>query len=159
MVLEDMLEAETLLHWELRKKGHELYLEPNAKTSHANFSLLSSWVQAQFLGGWVFGGSRVLTMSMFQRLVYFGGAPLIPFVRFARICKHIMRAKNPDCPTARVLLLLILGLALDGCGQMLGYARGVGSSPKKLAHFEYHRTKHVSAADREMLKKGEYSGR
>ena len=158
-VLEDMLEAETILHWELRKKGHELYLEPNAKTSHANFSLLSSWVHAQFFGGWVFGGSRVLTMSMFQRLVYLAGAPLIPFVRFARICRHIMRTKNSDRPIVRLLPVLLFGLALDGVGQMLGYALGVRSSKEKLAHLEYHRIEHVTAADREMLKKGEYNGR
>ena len=157
--LEDMLEAETILHWELRKKGYELYLEPNAKTSHANFSLLSSWVQAQFFGGWVFGGSRVLTMSMFQRLAYLAGAPLIPFVRFARICRHIMRTKNLDCPIVRVLPVLLFGLTLDGVGQMLGYALGARSSKEKLAHLEYHRIEHVTAADREMLKKGEYNGR
>jgi hypothetical protein len=158
--LEDMLEAETILHWELRKKGHELYLEPNAKTSHANFSLFSSWVQAQFFGGWVFGGSRVLTMSLFQRLLYLAGAPLIPFVRFVRICRHIMRTKkNLDCPMVRLLPVLLFGLAIDGVGQMLGYALGVRSSKEKLAHLEYHRIDHVTAADREMLKKGEYNGR
>ena len=156
--LEDMLEAETVLHWDLRKKGHKLYLEPAAKISHTNFSLLSSWVRAQFYCGWVFAGSRLLTMSALHRLVYFGGAPLIPLVRFARICKHIRRAKNPECPLARVLPVLFFGLALDGIGQMLGYAFGTMNAKDKLAHLEFHRVEHVTAADREMLRNRAFGG-
>ena len=36
--LENLLEAETLLHWDLKAKGYDLYLESEAKTSHLNFS-------------------------------------------------------------------------------------------------------------------------
>jgi hypothetical protein len=35
--LEAMLEAESILRWDLRAKGHQLYLEPAAKTDHQDF--------------------------------------------------------------------------------------------------------------------------
>lgn len=151
--LEDILEAETLLHWELREKGHKLYLEPKAKISHTNFSLLSSWIPAQFLCGRVFAGSRRLTMSKFLRLVYFCGAPLIPFVRFSRILKQFRRVKNNTAPPLSCLPVLFFGLTLDGFGQMLGYAFGTGNAKEKLGHFEFHRTKHISKIDREYISK------
>src|SRR5690606_27239485 len=44
--LEKMMEAETLLHWDLREKGHRLYMESAAVVAHTNFSLWASWIPA-----------------------------------------------------------------------------------------------------------------
>ena len=145
--LEAMMEAETVLHWELRKKGYKLYLEPAAKTSHVNFSLYSSWINAQYYCGRLFAGTRANTMSMLQRLLYVGGAPLIPFVRLARIFKAIHRPGRPHVKLLCVLPVLFLGLVLDGLGQMIGYACGIGDSKQKLANFEFHRRQHLSKRD------------
>lgn len=146
--LEAMLEAETVLHWELRKKGYELYLEPAAKTSHVNFSLLSSFIRAQYLNGRLFAGTRANIMSTLQRLLYVGGSPLIPFVRLARIFKAIHRPGRPHVRLLCVLPVLLLGLVLDGLGQMIGYASGIGDSKQKLENFEYHRRQHLSKRDK-----------
>src|SRR5262249_15111039 len=40
--LEAMLDSEIVLHWHLKSKGHQLYLESRAKVYHRNFELLSS---------------------------------------------------------------------------------------------------------------------
>ncbi len=149
--LEAMLEAETVLHWDLRKKGYELYLEPAAKTAHVNFSLFSSWVRAQYHCGRVFAGTRVKTMSALQRMLYIGGAPLIPFVRLWRILKETRRPSRPEVGLLRVVPVLFLGLALDGVGQMAGYAFGIGSAKEKLANFEFHRHLHLSKRDRQVV--------
>ncbi|MGH7455374.1 MAG: glycosyltransferase family 2 protein [bacterium] len=145
--LEAMMEAETVLHWDLRKKGHQLYLEPAAKTAHVNFSLFSSWVKAQYHCGRVFAGTRIKTMSVLQRLLYIGGAPLIPFVRLWRILKEMRRPGRPQITLFRVLPVLFLGLTLDGLGQMIGYALGIGSSKVRLTNFEFHRRQHLSKRD------------
>ena len=39
-----LMEAETVLMWDLRGKGHRLLLDPAAQTAHMNFGLWSSWV-------------------------------------------------------------------------------------------------------------------
>src|SRR5581483_3682407 len=49
--LDSMMQAETVLHWDLRSKGHRLYMESAASVAHTNFSLWSSWVPAQFYNG------------------------------------------------------------------------------------------------------------
>jgi hypothetical protein len=49
--LEAMLEAESILHWDLRARGYRLYLEPKAKVAHLKFGLLSSLTQGQFALG------------------------------------------------------------------------------------------------------------
>jgi hypothetical protein len=146
--LDAMLEAETVLHWELRKKGYKLYLEPAAKTSHVSFSLLSSFVSTLYYNGRLFAGTRANTMSMLQRLLYIGGAPLIPFVRLARIFKTTHQPGRPHVNLLRILPVMFLGLVLDGLGQMIGYACGIGDSKQKLENFEYHRRQHLSKRDR-----------
>jgi hypothetical protein len=146
--LEAMMEAETVLHWELRKKGYKLYLEPAAKTSHVNFSLFSSWINAQYYCGRLFAGTRASTISKLHRLLYVVGAPLIPFVRMARIFKAIHRPGRPHVRLLSVLPALFLGLVLDGVGQMIGYASGIGDSKQKLANYEFHRRQHLSKRDR-----------
>jgi hypothetical protein len=40
--LDSMMQAETVLHWVLRSKGHRLFLESTANVAHVNFSLWSS---------------------------------------------------------------------------------------------------------------------
>jgi len=149
--LEAMLEAETVLHWDLRKKGYELYLEPAAKTSHVNFSLISSWVRAQYHCGRVFAGTRLKTMSAFARLVYIGGAPLIPLVRLRRILRELHKPARPKVPLLRVISALLLGLGLDGFGQMIGYIWGIGKSQEKLAQFEFHRWQHLTPQDQKEI--------
>ena len=62
--LESMLEAETVLHWDLCSRGFQIYLDSAAKISHTNFSLLSSWIPVQFLAGRVFAAARSRNWSL-----------------------------------------------------------------------------------------------
>ena len=48
--LETKLLRETILHWDLRARGHRLYLEPDARTRHVNVSRLSSIIQNLYHG-------------------------------------------------------------------------------------------------------------
>ncbi len=68
--LEAMLEAESILQWDLRAKGHQLYLEPAAKTYHQNFSAPFSWVALRLDVGRLFAASRARTWSPWRRLLY-----------------------------------------------------------------------------------------
>lgn len=146
--LEAMMHAETLLHWDLRAKGHRLYLEPAACVAHTNFSRWSSWLPVQFHNGRLFAGERARGMSWSRRLVYTAGAPLIPLVRLFRIARasvHALRRRWSCLPAVAV------GLAFDGLGQMLGYALGSGDALNKVAHFEFKRVDHVIARDQSLF--------
>jgi GT2 family glycosyltransferase len=145
--LDDLMNVETVLHWELRARGHRLRLEPGARVAHTNFSLWSSWLPVSWLNGRAFAAERRKGMSQAKRLLYVLGAPLIPFVRAARTARS---ARTPELRRWFVLSLpaLLVGLGADALGQMVGYAAGAGESRGRLAHFECYRIRHVTARDR-----------
>lgn len=156
--LGEMMDSETLLHWDLRRHGHRLYLEPAARVAHTNFSRWSSWLPAQFHNGRLFAGRRAAGMSKVRRLLYVAGAPLIPLVRLARTARRCGAVlwRRWSCLPA-----LVVGLVADGAGQMLGYARGAGDALRRVARLESRRVDHVVPGDRALFAKladGQESG-
>ena len=150
--LESMLEAESVLHWDLRSRGLQIYLEPSAKISHTNFSLLSSWIHVHFLAGRHFAASRSINWPLFKRIMYIGGTPLIPIIRFSRAILNMYRPGRlqnlPLSMKLRIFVSMILGLILDGAGQSAGYAMGYGDSKEKMLNYEFHRYRHLSKKDK-----------
>lgn len=148
--LETMLDAETLLHWDLRSRGERLRFEPAAAIAHTNFSRWRSWLPAQYHYGRLFAGLRVRDMSRTRRAAYAVGSPLIPFVRLARIVRDARRAGG-----ARTVLgclhALVPGLACDAAGQMAGYALGLGDAAERTSRYEFDRARHVRDDERRRL--------
>jgi hypothetical protein len=148
--LASMLEAESVLHWELRRNGHKLYLETAAKTSHVNFSRLRSWASAQYYAGRMFAASRARNehWTVARRTGFTLAGPLIPLVRLRRILRQ--RHSLPERASLFPFLLptLWFGLLLDGMGQMAGYAWGEGVASRKSFYFEFHRERHLRKSDR-----------
>ena len=46
---------------------------------------------------------------------------------------------------------LAIGLILDGAGQLVGYAAGIGRAVDQVARFEFHRLRHIRDDDRRDL--------
>jgi GT2 family glycosyltransferase len=149
--LEAMLESESVLHWDLQAKGYPLYLEPAAKISHLNFGILSSWIPAQFYNGRLFAATRARRWLPLRRLLYTGGAPLIPVVRFRRALQQLRRSDRRRNLPPGVLPTLILGLVVSAVGEMMGYALGAGDAKQKLSNFEFHRYRHVREQDEQVV--------
>jgi hypothetical protein len=147
--LEALLEAEFVLHLDLQAKGHRLYLEPAAKTAHLNFAQLAPWTPYLVHAGRVFAAARARQWSLLQRLLYAGGAPLIPLVRLWRIRAEMRRPGRPSELWPRVVPALVVGLTLDTVGQMLGYALGAGKASQKLFYFEFHRDRYLAKRSRQ----------
>jgi GT2 family glycosyltransferase len=148
--LESMMCSETVLHWDLRSQGRRLYLESGAEVAHVNFSLWSSWLPVQYHNGRLFAGTRVGQMSLFRRVVYIVGSPLIPWVRLCRI-QRTSRSRGMTLVFLRCLPALVIGLVLDGLGQSVGYAFGAGSAADQVARYEFHRSRHITEQDRRRL--------
>ncbi|MGH7711424.1 MAG: glycosyltransferase, partial [Gemmatimonadaceae bacterium] len=145
--LDDLLNVETVLHWELRARGHRLRLEPGARVAHTNFSLWSSWLPVSLYNGRNFAAERRKGMSLAARSLYVVAGPLIPIVRLARTARS---ARTPELRRRFVLSMpaMLVGLTADAVGQMLGYAFGAGRSGGRLSHYECYRVRHVTARDR-----------
>jgi len=148
--LEDMIEAESVLHWDLGAKGYRLYLEPAAKVSHLNFERFSSWMSAQFYSGRLFATSRAKRWSPLRRLIYIGGALLIPAVRLWRTLRHLRRSKKEYHLFPQILPVLILGLVINAVGEMAGLLWGAGNVKERMDDLEFHRERHLNRGDRKL---------
>jgi GT2 family glycosyltransferase len=150
--LETMLEAESVLHWDLNRRGYRLCLEPRAKISHLNFGVLSSWLAAQFHSGRMFASIRSRDWSAVRRSFYTCASPLIPGVRFWRLLRQSYQHSR-KLPLL-VYPALVLGLTVSGLGEMTGYALGMGQARRRLTHLEFHRIRHIGRRSK-LVKIGE----
>jgi GT2 family glycosyltransferase len=141
--LEAMLEVETLLHRDLRAKGYRFYLEPAARTHHVNFTMVSPLLRAEFNYGRLFAAARAAHWSLLRRLIYGGGAPLIPLVRLGRIRREIRRTRLPRHVLLGMLPALLIGLVSSAAGEMFGYALGAGNAPQGKWELEFHRNRYL----------------
>ena len=146
--LADMLDAETLLHWELAAAGHTLYLEPRAVTRHLNITRFSSFQRVHFQYGRMFAAQRGRHWNRFRRVLYSVGSLLIPMIRFVRHWPDIRR--NPELPKRRLSFwwFLIFGLIESARGECAGYLTGAGDSRRHIFELEFHRSHHLHSTDR-----------
>jgi hypothetical protein len=134
--LADVLEAESLLHWDLVDKGYQLRLEPKAAVGHINPTRLYSLMEEHYLGSRIFAYLRTRRQSAFRRFVYTIGSPLIPMIRLRRIVQEIRGARLNIGILWRALMPTIINLCVGAAGEMTGYALGVGEARQRLVLFE-----------------------
>lgn len=146
--LEAMMDAESILHWDLRRRGYKLYLEPKARTFHQNFSVQAPSLALRFNGGRLFASSRARRWPVWRRALFTCASPLIPVVRCLRITRELFRPGRPRHLLPRLLPALIVGLVFDGAGEMAGYAFGPGRAMAKLSDMEFHRERYLAEHDR-----------
>jgi len=146
--LPEMMESETVLHFDLAARGHSLYLEPKARVAHTNFALVRSWFPVQYHAGRVFGSARAAAWPLAKRLFYGAASPLIPLVRLARCLRELSGPGRPAQLIPRLFVPLLVGLVLDGVGQMAGYLFGAGDAVRNVAFYEFNRFDHVPESDR-----------
>jgi glycosyltransferase involved in cell wall biosynthesis len=148
--LADLLEAETVLHGDLQAHGHRLYLAADARVDHLNMTRPLSFLTEQVTYGQLFAGTRAEAWSWRRRVLYVAGAPLIPLVRLRRILGHARRAgRGRHIPA--MLPALLAGLSASAVGEAAGYATGLGDAPARMGALEFHRERHLTAADRSAL--------
>ena len=149
--LESMLEAETIMHQDLRARGHRLYQEPTALAAHLNVTRTSSWIGERFQTGRRFASARSHGWPVWRRLAYAAGSPLIPLVRARRILGDIRRIDASRHLGGRGFLLFAFALAVSAVGELVGYVRGSGDSMYALSRIELHKERHVRPAERAEL--------
>ncbi|HET6617432.1 MAG TPA: glycosyltransferase [Gemmatimonadota bacterium] len=148
--LETWLVAESVLHWDLRRKGWRLVLEPRARSHHFSFSRPASWLRATYLQSRAFAGERTQNSSLAKRLLWVAASPLIPAVRLRRCARDTRRsAAGPSL--IRAIPALAASLTVSALGEAIGYAFGSGDAPRRVARYEFRRDLHVNARDRRAL--------
>jgi hypothetical protein len=145
--LDHALEPDLIVNRELRARGHRFCLEPAARLYHVNCSRLGSHFFCEYHGGRLFGAVRAHyeDWSVFRRLLYIGGMPLIPFVRLRRIIREIRRSGRQQL-LIRMLPPLLVGLIAHTLGEGMGYVFGAGDAAEQRVPFELNRSQHIKDA-------------
>lgn len=136
--LDLLMEAESVLHRHLTAEGHRLTLESGTCTTHLNFTSWSAWIPLRYHIGRQFAAIWAHSWSWPRRLLFTVASPLIPWIRLWRIQKNVRRVQ-PCNFLITVLPVVFLGLLIELCGQMLGFAFGPADSSEKVAKYEYRR--------------------
>jgi glycosyltransferase involved in cell wall biosynthesis len=149
--LEAMLEAETIMHADLRAAGHRLYQQPSARTAHLNVTRTASWIGERFQTGRRFASARSHRWPLWRRAVYTVGSPLIPAIRFRRLLRDLARTRTGGELRGYGWALLALALGVSAAGELVGYALGSGDSMYALSRIELHKEHHVRGSEQAEL--------
>ncbi len=149
--LDALIEAETVLQWDLRARGHAIFLEANARTRHFNVSRLGAWLPLRFNVGRMFACARARRWTARRRVAYALAAPVMPIVRFCRTVPAVRRCDRRHGLFPRVLPLLLLGFIIDGCGELIGYGWGAGDAAANASRFEFHRDRNLRTDERRVF--------
>jgi hypothetical protein len=141
--LEAMLEAETLMHADLRARGRRLYQEPRARAAHLNLTEPAAWIGERFQTGRRFAAARRSGWPTWRRAAYAAGSPLIPAVRLQRILRDVRRTGVSAHLRGYGYALLGAALCVSAAGEAVGYVRGPGRSKEALARIELHKERYV----------------
>ncbi len=76
--LEVLMEAESVLHRELRARGYRLMLEAGTCTTHLNFTSWATWIPARYHTGRQFAATWAHDWSRAHRLLFTVASPAIP---------------------------------------------------------------------------------
>ncbi len=147
--LEDWLNPERVLHFDLLKKGHRMMLAADAVTNHVNISRAGTYLGHSFHGGRIFGGSRAANWSRARAALYACAFPLVPFIRLRRLMQQL------DTPEKRrkarfwgSLSWICAGLLCHAFGEATGYLTGAGHSMKHYLNYELRRIENVIPSEK-----------
>lgn len=145
------LEAESTLQWRLGERGHQFFLEGQARVRHYNFSRLLPSLWLRFYGGWLFAANRQQKWPAWRRRLYLLASPLIPLVRAWKTWKASRRIERESVFWKNLPLALLL-LGCDGLGEAMGYWTGQsGRAMEHCTNSEYQRPRYLNSRDRQLF--------
>lgn len=155
-----LLEWEGELQEELRLKGHTLYLEADAVTSHMNVSRFGSGIRLNVQRGRILGALRAVREAwpLWNRLLRAAAFPLYPAMQLRYLLPMI--ARQDMSLWMRIKLFATLGLVLPAMavGEARGLMFGIGDAVARLEDYELYRLQHITAKEKhELLAHGRHN--
>ncbi|HEX7977921.1 MAG TPA: glycosyltransferase family A protein [Gemmatimonadaceae bacterium] len=148
-----LLEWEGWLQGELRATGHTMYLEPTARTHHANVSRGWSTVGLNAQRGRILGAQRATREQWpyWRRIVQAAAFPLFPLLQLRYALPAVRRMSIPDALRPRVYASLGATLGVLAAAEAWGLLTGEGNAISRMEDYELHRTRHLSRRERRDL--------
>ncbi len=146
-----LMEAESVLQWDLQRAGHRFTVERSAITRHENFSRFQPSLSLRFNAGRLFAANRRRDWPWPRRLLYAAGSPLLPILRTWRASRDCARVKSMQRRPTLLAVTFALLIA-DALGELTGYLAGAGHAMRRLTDLEFHRERFLTAQDRTRLR-------
>lgn len=122
---------EEIVHGELQRRGHSLYLAPSAVVHHNKEYSLSSALAEAFHHARTYGAKRISGAFPSKRVMYVAGSILLPIVLPVRTIVRVLRKGRHRKALGQSLPYLVLLLAGWSCGEFSGYVLGEGKSAER----------------------------
>ena len=142
-----LLEAEYVLHRDLRARGRTLLLDPRVRVEHLNYSFPRRALKLAFLSSWMFAASRSREWSPWRRALYAAASPAIGPRRLPTVLRQSWRAPQHRRDILRASPMLAAILFVGGLGEGIGYAFGDLGRRSSLARLEYHRWRNMKPGE------------
>jgi Glycosyl transferase family 2 len=126
-----LLDAETLIHWDLRSRGRALFLEPRARTRHLNTPRILPATVELFRAGRTFAALRARRWPFARRVLYAAATVGVPPLRLTRILRGARRRGRLAAALATLLPMAWL-LAASATGELTGYLFGGSVRARRL---------------------------
>ncbi len=149
--LEWMLPAPTFLNWDLRSKGHQLYLESGAKMRHLQVSNPWACAVEQFYVARMFPSERSRKWPWYRRLFYICAMPVLLARNLRGWLGHFRRIDPTGKILARSWPVLLVAVVVWGIGEIIGYSVGIGSAEERTLCFDTDRASYLSRRDRSLM--------
>jgi hypothetical protein len=137
--LETLLGAEIVLHTRLRRDGHRLLLEPDARFFHLNDARIGSCARGFYLFHRCYGPARAeeLDWGAARRLLYVAATPAIPLYFLARLLLQLARRRPRLVAAALAASPWMLAVQLaSAVGQAAGLLFGTGDAETRFTWYE-----------------------
>ena len=137
--LEWWLECETIMQWDMTRRGLRLYADPAVRTNHWNCSRFWPTLGFAWLYPRVFAAYRAARLNGIGRAKLALLWPLIPFVRFGRTWP-LMKRQHGFRRALQLSPGVFLNFLVSGASEGLGYIAGVGDGwLGRCFDLEFHR--------------------
>ena len=111
------------VHRRMRALGMRLLFDPGMWVAVRHVPSVRSFAKQRFLHGWWFARQRLATLSRASQMVRILGAPLVPLVMLARICRALaVQGRLSPSRLVPALPLMTLYLISWSVGELLGYS-------------------------------------
>jgi hypothetical protein len=142
--LEAALSGGNDLSLALRSGGHRSCLAAAARLAHANVSRPGAWLHQRFIIGLVRASERRRGWPRARRLIYVLASPIIPGLLLARTARTVRALRDRHLLPPLTLPAMVIGAALMGAGEMVGYAGGGGvAAANRLDEYELHKVRYI----------------
>lgn len=116
---------ETIVHWALVQRGHEIRLTPRSLVWQVREGLTLAWaLRERFVWARSFAGTRVKVTPWPKRLVLAAGCVVLPFLLSTRLAAGVIQRRRHRARFLAALPLVFLLNGLWALGELVGYVTG-----------------------------------